>query len=178
MTLADSFEDLMRRLDDLLAVLRDVLQWAVTQGKPATDDHVLASRYEEMATELIARTEEARCIANAGKLGLTGQDDFAGAGRALVSCQECVNGISRTFFSDIVSFEALADLDNLAAEQQEHWGPWVRGVRDALDQCWRPIEAVNESLIQCWKSLTERISLVSVPAQTLPAVQEKSSLQA
>ena len=177
MTLADSFEDLMRRLDDLLAVLRDVLQWAVTQGKPATDDHVLAGRYEELATELIAGTEEARCIANAGKRRLIDQDDFAGASRALVSCQQCVNGISRRFFSDLVSFEALADLDNLADEQQRHWGPWVRGVRDALDQCSQPIEAANESLVQCWKSLTERIGLFSAAVRTVPKIQESKPLQ-
>ena len=155
MTLTDSFELLMMRLDALLATLRDLLQWAVTQAKPLAHDHVLVSRYEDSVVELIADVEVARCSANAAQLELSNRKELAGACLALVDCQRQSNKVAKRFFHELVSFEALSNLERLAAEQREPWASWVQGVKDALERCRTPITDVGEATVCCWQEVSD-----------------------
>ena len=154
MTSVDSFQLLITRLDALLATLRDLLQWAVTEGKPVDHDHVLVSRYEESVVELIADVEEARCIANAAHLKLSRHNELTEACRALVSCQRRSHEISKRFFIELVSFPALSNLERLAAEKREPWGSWVQGVKDALGRCQIPLADVDEAIVGCWQEVS------------------------
>lgn len=167
MTLIDSFELLITRLDALLATLRDLLQWAVTQAKPLAHDHVLVSRYEDLVVELIAGVEEARCSANAAQLQLSNRNELAGACLALVDCQRQSNRVARRFFIELVSFEALSNLERLAAEKREPWASWVQGVMDALRRCRTPITDVDEAIICCWQEVSDIVEPVRRNTSTL-----------
>ena len=170
MTLMDSFELLLAKFDALLATLRDLLQWAVTQAKPLDHEHVLVSRYEDSVVELIADVEEARCSANAAQLELSNRKELAGACRALVACQRQSNKVSKRFFIELVSFEALSNLERLAAEEREPWASWVQGVKDALGRCRTPITDVDEAIVCCWQELSDLVEQVrhARPAVIVP----------
>src|SRR5215510_9147793 len=162
MTLTGSFQDLVDKLERLRVTLDDFLQWAVTQGKPVDEDHVLVSRYDDATSDLIGLIEEARTAVQQGQQATMGEMDPADARRALIACQERVNRVSQRFFSELVSFESLKALDSLAKERRKQWPQWVSGVKDALDRCRQPLDDVNQALFQCWQELSERASLVSV----------------
>src|SRR5262245_48840139 len=174
MTLTDSFQELVDKLECLRVTLEEFLQWAVTQGKPVDEDHVLVSRYDDATSDLIGLIEEARDAAHQGQQATIGQMDLACARLAQIACQERVNRVSQRFFSELVSFESLKALDSLAKERRKQWPQWVSGVKDALDRCRQPIDDVNQALFRCWQELTERASLVSVSLQTVSAGQQIS----
>jgi len=165
MTLEASFRELYHRLKALGAALEEGLLWAIIEGKPAQEDHVLVGRYDDAATDLLGLVEEAKTAAQEAQEAVENQRDLSGARRALIKCQTHINDSSNRFFSELISFEALGDLENLAKEKQESWPQWVIGLRDALEHCRQPLEDVNQALFLCWQELTEEAVSLSVPLQ-------------
>jgi hypothetical protein len=170
--LKSCFLDLVNRLERLLATLEELLRWAVTEGKPEAEDHVLVTRLDDATSDLIGLLEEAKAAAKLGLEAVTSQIDWTGARQALITCQQQVNSASRHFFSDMVSFDAMKALDSLAAERKKHWPQWVTGVRDALDRCSQPINDVSDSLFECWQELTDRTGSISVSVQAISTGQQ------
>jgi hypothetical protein len=178
MTLKKSFQSLAERLELLRRTTEELLQWAVTQGKPTRviqgktveEDHALASKYYEATVGLTALAEEAVAAACEGLDAVNNQIDLARARRALINCQAGVNQLTQSFFARMVSFEALADLDSLAREQGK-WEQWVLGVKDALRQCREPIGEVNQALFELWQEITEQASIPPVSVRAINTVQ-------
>jgi small-conductance mechanosensitive channel len=173
MTLKSSFQDLADKLDRLRATFEEILQWAITQGKPEHEDHALVGRYDDATNDLIGLIEEAIAAAQPA-LQSVAQTNLSEERRALIICQSAINKVSKRYFSEMVSFEALTALDSLAKERRKQWPQWVSGVKDALDQCRMPIEEVSRALFECWQEITERASLVSVSVQATSTGQQIS----
>jgi hypothetical protein len=174
MTLKKSFANLEEKLECLRLTTEELLQWAVTEGKPLAltertrgeEDHALVGRYYEAAIGLTSLTEEAIAAAEEGQEAVAEQIDLARARRVLIACQDGVNQLTQTFFSKMVSFEAWDDLESLAREQSK-WGQWVVGVKDALRHCCEPIVEVNQALFELWQELTEHAGAPSVSVQAI-----------
>ena len=162
MTLKSSFQDLAEKLDRLRATFEELLQWAITQGKPEHEDHVLVNRYDDATNDLIGLIEEAIAAVQLGLQAVEGAASVGKARNALIVCQAAINKVSKRYFSEMVSFEALKALDSLAKERRKHWPQWVSGVNDALDQCRAPIEEVSRALFECWQEVSEPINLISI----------------
>lgn len=174
MTLKSSFQELADKLDRLRATFEELLQWAITQGKPEHEDHVLVNRYDDATNDLIGLIEEARAAAQLGLQAIARQASLSEARNAMIVCQSAINKVSKRYFSEMISFEALKALDSLADERRKQWPQWVSGVKDALDQCRSPIEEVSVALFECWQEVSERASLVSVSVQTTNTGQQIS----
>jgi hypothetical protein len=174
MTLKKSFANLEEKLGGRRLTTEELLQWAVTEGKPLAltertrgeEDHALVGRYYEAAIGLTSLTEEAIAAAEEGQEAVAEQIDLARARRVLIACQDGVNQLTQTFFSKMVSFEAWDDLESLAREQSK-WGQWVVGVKDALRHCCEPIVEVNQALFELWQELTEHAGAPSVSVQAI-----------
>jgi hypothetical protein len=172
MTLKSSFQDLVDNLEHLRATLEELLQWAIIEGKPEQEDHVLVSRYDDATSDLAGLVEEARAAARQGQQAVANRMDMVSARQALIACQERMNQVSQRFFSEMISFEALKALDSLAKERRKAWPQWVSGVKDALYQCRQPIEDVTHTLLECWKSVSEHIALASVSMKAISSDRE------
>lgn len=174
MTLKKSFENLAEKLECLRLTTEELLQWAVTEGKPLAvtrrpdgeEDHVLVGRYYEDTIGLTSLTEEAIAAAQEGQQAVAEQIDLARARRVLIACQDRVNELTKTFFSKMVSFEAWDDLESLCREQNM-WEQWVLGVKDALKHCCDPIGEVNQALFELWQEITEHAGAPSVSVQAI-----------
>jgi hypothetical protein len=174
MTLKKSFQNLAEKLEYLRFTTEELLQWAVTQGKPVAmiertpteEDHALVGKYYEDSIGLTSLTEEAMAAAQEGEQAVAEQIDLARARRVLITCQDRVNQLTQAFFAKMVSFEALADLETLAREQSK-WEQWVLGVKDALRRCRDPIAEVNQALFELWQELTEHAGASSVSVQAI-----------
>jgi hypothetical protein len=174
MTLKKSFQNLAEKLECLRLTTEELLQWAVTQGKPVAmiertsieEDHALVGKYYEDTIGLTSLTEEAIAAADEGQQAVAEQIDLARARRVLITCQDRVNQLTQVFFSKMVSFEALDDLESLAREQSK-WEQWVFGVKDALRRCREPIAEVNQALFELWQELTEHAGVSSVSVQAI-----------
>lgn len=172
MTLKSTFRELTEKLDRLRATFEELLQWAITQGKPEHEDHVLVNRYDDATNDLIGLIEEASAAAQLGLQAVSRQTGSSEARNALIVCQSAINKVSKRYFSEMVSFEALTALDSLAKERRKQWPQWVSGVKDALDQCRAPLEEVSRALFECWQEVSERASLVSVSVQATSSGQQ------
>lgn len=172
MTLKSSFQVLANKIERLGATFEELLQWAVTEGKPEQEDHVLVTRYDDATNDLIGLIQEARAAASQGQKAVTGQANLSDARQALITCQERINQVAQRFYTDMISFEALKTLDKLANEQRKQWPQWVSGVKDALDQCLQPIAEVNQSLFDCWQELSDRDGLISIFVQATGTGQQ------
>ena len=174
MTLKKSFENLAEKLECLRLTTEELLQWAVTEGKPvgvtkrtpAEEDHALVGRYYEATIGLTSLAEEAIAAAVEGQQAVAEQIDLARARRMLILCQDRVNELTQTFFSKMVSFEAWDDLESLSREQNK-WEQWVLGVKDALKHCCEPIGEVNKSLFELWQEITEHGGAPSVSVRAI-----------
>lgn len=165
MTLEAAFLELEERLDQLERTLENVL-WAVVQGQPeAEQGHTLVDYYDAATTDFIGLVRDAKAAADEGRKVTKGQLDLAGARQALTTCQERFSRLSGRLYDDVVSFERIEALNNLAREKGGEWARWVEGVKDALSQYPQPLFEVGQALFPCWQELSERAILASVSTQ-------------
>lgn len=180
MTLNRSFQNLVTRLECLREITEQSLQWAITQGKPVMlikgerveDDHALVSRYYEAGIGLVSLLDEAIAAAQEAVRATENQIDLARARHALSACQNRIHQQMRSLFCQMISFEALDDLNMLATEQPK-WAQWVIGVKDALDRCREPMLDLNEDVFEIWQELAEQTAL-SVSVQAISTGQQLS----
>jgi hypothetical protein len=149
--LGETFGHLERALDNLM--------WAVVQGQPeAGEGHALVDQYDAATTDFIGLVREARAAAEEGRKATGGPLDLTGARQALATCQDRFNVLSSRLYDDVVSFERIDALNNLAQERGGDWARWVEGVKDALSQYPQPLFDVGQALFLCWQELSERVS--------------------
>jgi hypothetical protein len=149
--LGETFGHLERALDNLM--------WAVVEGQPeAGEGHALVDQYDAATTDFIGLVREARVAAEAGRKATRGPLDLTGARQALATCQDRFNVLSSRLYHDVISFERIDALNNLAQERGGDWARWVEGVKDALSQYPQPLFDVGQALFPCWQELSERVS--------------------
>ncbi|TPG61345.1 hypothetical protein EAH89_02000 [Roseomonas nepalensis] len=157
MTLAGAFEAVLQALEELRACAGERLHWAVLHARPQGGEHVLAGRYEDGATEMLALAEEAEAAALRGEAaaGLGAALDLGGTAAALVALQRGVRGLSRRLHG-LASPEAHAALQALAgSEEGRDWGPWARSVAEALGRCREPLARLEDRLAGAWEEWAE-----------------------
>jgi hypothetical protein len=150
MTIDQSFHDISERATRLQTMLRDILLWAVIEGAPEDGDHVLLTRYEEAANDLLGIAHELRVNADLA-CGRSRRDCRNG----LIECQKRTGEITRRFYWDLYSPEAAEGLQVLEGEENGKWRSWTNGLKDALAQCRVPIDDLNQALLQAWMELSE-----------------------
>jgi hypothetical protein len=154
----------------------DSLSWAIVQGQPQTEQgHALADYYDEAVTEMTGWIEAARS-ALACDDQTTDAPEFAARRAGLILCQQNFNQVSSRFYCDLVSFERLSELDELARRKGQQWADWVRGVKDALGQCHQPLYELSQTLLQEWGALTGQGSSSAITT-TNPVAEQKPKIR-
>jgi hypothetical protein len=177
MTLEAAFLELEERLDHLERTLENVL-WAVVQGQPeAEQGHTLVDYYDAVTTDFIGLVKDAKTAAEEGRKATRRQLDLAGARQALMTCQDLFRKLSGRLYEDVVSFERIEALNNLAREKGGEWARWVEGVKDALSQYPQPLHDVSTALFACWQDLTESASLLPVAVRSAPTGSQSDHAQ-
>jgi hypothetical protein len=170
-TTQNAFREILTKADGLGATFKDILRWAIIEGVPEAGDHVLVSRYDEATSDLLGLLHELRSNAETAAHRLP--QDYGATRRALIECQQRALLITRRFYWELYSPEAVESLHLLQSEGLQQWRSWTTGVKDALAQCRAPIEELNQALFQAWLELSERPELVAHPA--VPCSSDRSA---
>ncbi|MBI0539371.1 hypothetical protein D9599_28000 [Roseomonas sp. KE2513] len=158
MTMATAFEAVLLALEELRACAGERLHWAVLHARPAGGEHVLAGRYEDGATEMLALAEEAEAAGLRGEAaaGLGAALDLGGSAEALVTLGRSVRALSRRLHGSLASPEAHAALQALAgSEEGRDWAPWARSVAEALGRCREPMTRLEDQMAGAWEEWAE-----------------------
>lgn len=158
MTMATAFEAVLLALEELRACAGDRLHWAVLHARPAGGEHVLAGRYEDWATEMLALAEEAEAAGLRGEVaaGLGAALDLGGSAAALVALGRNARALSRRLHGSLASPEAHAALQALAgSEEGRAWGPWARSVAEALVRCRELMARLEDRVAEAWEEWAE-----------------------
>jgi hypothetical protein len=130
----------------------DHLYWAIVEGQEQVEEqHSLVSRYEAVATDLLGEirtTREAMTHQN------TNTFEVIEAWEMTLKVQELSHHLHQRFYDEMVSFEPLDELRELARQRAEQWAGWVNGTTDALSECREPLYKINETLLHCWQELS------------------------
>lgn len=160
MTLEASFEVAVLRF----RILRDAvssLQVTVVADNPQTG----AALVDNLATvidDLIGHLEAAESAARQGHEAVSYPADFHKTQRSLVVSQENFNAFSFRFWSDLMAYEQLADLESFGQERGGEWRGWANTVIESLKSCRQPVFQLDQALFNCWKELADRIGMNSV----------------
>jgi hypothetical protein len=155
MTLAASFENLLRCIGQFRADVRERLRWAVFNDKPLGDDHALAGRFEDWTTEMTTSMDDAEQAALIGQDAALGKLDLGASGAAILRCHKSIRECAKLFDIQLTSPQTVAALQRLESEGQGGWTAWVRSVSEGLADCRTGLEEVEDAIIECWAHWSE-----------------------
>jgi hypothetical protein len=172
MALEATFRELAVSLHKLKDAL-NVLQVAVGD-KPPDREAAVADDLESAVLAILGTLHEARKNA-AVALKATGYPvELDQARRSLGTCQERCHRIEHQFTADLASYEKLRELTRLGSDRGLEWLPWANSLKQAIEECRAPLQAVSLALSRCWQELAERLGTTSILVQNKSVGQEIS----
>jgi hypothetical protein len=63
-------------------------------------------------------------------------------------------------------------LARLGSERRRGWLPWANSVKQGIEDCRQPQEAVSLALAACWQELAERLGTISISMQATNVGQQ------
>lgn len=155
MTLAASFENLLRCIGRFRGDLGERLRWAVLNEKPLGDDHALAGRFEDWTIEMTTLMDDAEQSTLNGQDAALGKLDLGSSGAAILRCHKSVRQCAKLFDIQLTSPETVAALGQLESQGHGRWTAWVRGVSEALADCRSGLEEIEDAIVECWAQWSE-----------------------
>jgi hypothetical protein len=155
---------LERSLAELITCLQnvqDVLsasRLTITEDQPTQSPAAIADVFVSGIDDALGYAHDALEGAVAARKAVNGPLDFDRARRYLGKSQEAFHRVADCYFSHMVAYERLTELERLAAERRGEWQAWAKSVKVSLDECGEPIEAANRTFISCWEHLTEALT--------------------
>jgi hypothetical protein len=174
MTLAASFENLLRCIGQFRADLRERLRWTVLNDKPAGHDHALAGRFEDWTTEMSTLMDDAEQAAMDGQDTAFGKLDLGGSGAAILRCHKSIRQCAKLFDNELTSPQTVTALEHLQSEGQGRWTAWVRSVSEGLADCRAALEQIDDAIIECWAQWSE-VAVASAGKSDQPARHIRSA---
>jgi hypothetical protein len=171
MTMQQALSALSEQLTDLDQAL-DHLSWAIVQDQPPTGGGSSpVGSLDDLVQAMRGWVKEAQGAIALESLPVAGMPYLPQVRRSLVACQRYCLQVADLFHEQLLSPENESALRGLARGQEPDWQRWAHGVRDALEQCRRPLHGVNQGLVQCWQEvseLTDPHTILFDPTQATP----------
>jgi hypothetical protein len=146
----------LHKLHDALSALQ------VTVGDtPPNDEVALADRLENTVLDMMGTLHEIRKVALKAQKAVTHPTDLDGARHDLTQCQERFHRMEQQFASDLVSYENLNQLAQLAKARRP-WTPWTKAFSQGIEQCRGPFDEASRALSSCWQELAEHLGKVNI----------------
>jgi hypothetical protein len=174
MALEKTFQELpaeLRRLRDTILGLR----LTVVEDKPRRDEVVLVEHQGNAVEDLLGWAEEAVVAAVEAQQAVAHPLNEHRARHALTTCQDRYNRLVQQYWSELASYEQIAELMRFGRSRRGEWQAWTRGVRQALEDCRRPLQDAGQALFRCWQDLAERLGMSSVSIQNTTIGQQIST---
>jgi hypothetical protein len=141
----------LKRLKDELEAVRVTMVEDRPSGEAFVED-----RLGDAVEELVGWSVEA--VAAAEKI----REAVVGERVKLRFVRKSLGESQRSFhrvlqrYNELVSYERMAELLELGRGRRGEWAAWVAAVREGLEKCREPLEAVTEGYLECWEEIAER----------------------
>jgi hypothetical protein len=172
MALEATFRELsfsLRKLKDALIILQSAVGDKPPEGEAAVADDLEGGVLDVLGTLHEARKASALALKAAGY-----PVELDQARRSLAACQECCHRIEHQFSADLASYEKLLELTRLGSERGMEWLPWANNLKQAIEECRSPLQAVSLAVSRCWQELAERLGTTNISMQVKSVGQEIS----
>lgn len=158
-----ALEATFRKLSVSLHKLHDALSaLQVTVGDtPPNDEVALADRLENTVLDMLGTLHEIRKVAQEAQKAVAHPADLDSARHDLTQCQERFHSMEQQFAANLVSYENLNQLAQLAKERRP-WTPWTKAFSQGIEQCRGPFDEASRALSSCWQELAEHLGNVNI----------------
>ena len=161
MALEGSFHELSLQLHNLQESLL-ALRTTTLEDKPANDDVVLVELFGDATDDLLGWMEGALLASDEAQQAVRYPTDFNRLWRSLSLCHQRVNHLQQRYTFELIAYDRLAELNDLAERRGGEWQAWATSVKAALEDCRHPLCAIGDSIFLCWQEMGERIGLNTV----------------
>ena len=125
------------------------------QDRPTKGGTIVVEQLEDKAIDSLSPLEEAQAILK--KLlqtpGIEGRS--AAARTVLLRVHECVDEFAQRYRNELFSYENICSLQQLSMERGREWPSWCKVVREAIEACAAPLDAVRSAIRACWREGTD-----------------------
>jgi len=166
-------ESAFRELETKLTQLHEVvcaLQMFI-EDRPTKGETILVERLEDKAIASLGSLEEAE--ASLRKLLQTPDIEgrSAAARKVLLKVHERVDEFAQKYRDELFAYENIYSLQRLSTERGHEWPSWCKVVREAIEACAVPLDAVHKALRACWREGTDATLVINSTRQTSCQVQ-------
>jgi hypothetical protein len=136
------------------------------QDRPTKGETMLVEQLEDKAIDSLSPLEEAEAILKR-LLQTPGTDGRSVAARnVLLKVHECVDEFAQKYRNELFSYENICSLQQLSTERGREWPSWCKVVREAIEACAVPLDAVHKAIRACWREGTDGTLVINSTRQT------------
>jgi hypothetical protein len=158
-----ALELLVKHLGMLHGIVHDLDINAGDIGE--TQSARLADDVSESVTELSGLCQESLTFATEARDASDQPFDPNKLRKSLAESQQQFHKLSRSLFSNLLSYERISELVQFGRERRR-WLGWVNSVRQGLERCRPAVEVVDDAYFQCWQEIAERVTSGPVAVHT------------
>lgn len=178
MGLEAAFQRLQVELTRLREALSD-LRVTVTEDCPLNNQVALVDHVENTVTDLLGLVEEAlNAIGSIGR-AVPGPLDRAGVARnSLLLTHRRLHRLTQDYRNKLAAYDNIYSLRQLGRERGGEWQSWCSVVKQAIESCAAPVDAVHEAIQDCWEEGTDSMAFAGAMSQAPARTQPADSTQA
>lgn len=151
-------ESAFQRLNAELTRLRDALSdlhVTIVEDYPLSNEVALVDQFENSVTDLLGLVDEAL-----NAIGSTSQaKDTLGRAEAtrdaLLLAHRRLHRLAQDYRNKLAAYDNIYLLRQLGRERGGEWRSWCGVVKDAIERCAAPLDAVHEAIQDCWEEGTD-----------------------
>jgi len=157
----------MRLLHERYLGLQDLLEEfrvTVQEDHPREGEAVVVDGLSDATDDILGWLNESSSELEEGIRSLDSKRDYSGALKSLIACHQKLLLILQKFSSEMVRYEHIEELVQLAKERAGEWPSWSASVRESLERLRQPLNDVQEVVLECWQEVAETVSRKPIQA--------------
>jgi hypothetical protein len=164
MGLEAAFQRLQVELTQLREALSE-LRVTVMEDCPLDSEVALVDHFADSVTDLLGLVEEALEAIGSAAL-VQGPSGRAGATRAaLLLTHRRMHRLLQDYRNKLAAYDHIYSLGQLGRERGGEWRSWCNVVKEAIERCATPLDAVHAAIRDCWEQGTDGVVFTGVISQ-------------
>jgi hypothetical protein len=174
-------ESAFQRLHVELTRLRDALsdlRVTIMEDCPLNNKVALVDHFENSVTDLLGSVDE---VLNAIGRAAQTQDPLRRAEVArnsLLLTHRRLHRLAQDYRNKLAAYDNIYSLRQLGRERGGEWRSWCSVVKEAIERCAAPLDAVHEAIQDCWEEGTDGMVFAGAMSQAPTRTQPAHSMQA
>jgi hypothetical protein len=171
-------ESAFKRLEVELKRLRDALsdlRVTIMEDYPLNNEVALVDHFENYVTDLLGLVEEALNAIGSAAWAQGHLDRAEAVRNSLLLAHRHLNRVAQNYRNDLAAYDNMYSLRQLGRERGGEWRSWCSVVKEAIERCAAPLDAVHEAIQGCWQEGTDSMAFTGAMSQTSNRTQPADS---